>query len=218
MQKAIDYLSRKDKIFAEIIQQYGIPAFPTRPQGFETLALLILEQQVSIDSAKATFVKLKKVVKNFTPKKLFSLSDEMYRSCGVSRQKTSYIKALASAIISKEIDIESLPFKSNEIVREELIKIKGIGNWTIDVYLMFCLQSSDIIPLGDIAVVNTIKELFDIHDRNEMEILSNSWSPHRSAATFLLWRYYLGKRKRKVTYQFTNHHLIPNLIIKPCVG
>lgn len=200
MQKAIKYLSKKDKVFALIIEQFGIPAIPQRPPGFETLALLILEQQVSIDSAKATFLKLKNVVKLFTPKKLLVLADEDYRASGVSRQKTSYIKALANAVINKDIDIESLPFKSAEIVREELIKIKGIGNWTIDVYLMFCLQSTDIIPLGDIAVVNTIKELFNIHDRNEMETYTQSWSPHRSAATFLLWHYYLGKRKRKVTY------------------
>ena len=200
MQKAINFLTKKDKTFARIIKQYGVPVIPTRPQGFETLALLILEQQVSIDSAKATFVKLKNAVKFFTPTYLLSLDDIDYRSCGVSRQKTSYIKALATAVLNNEIDIESLPFKSPEVVRAELIKIKGIGNWTIDVYLMFCLQSTDILPLGDIAVVNTIKELFDIHDRNEMEILSNLWSPHRSAATFLLWHYYLGKRNRKVTY------------------
>ena len=200
MQKAINFLTKKDKTFARIIKQYGVPVIPTRPQGFETLALLILEQQVSIDSAKATFVKLKNAVKFFTPKYLLSLDDIDYRGCGVSRQKTSYIKALATAVLNNEIDIESLPFKSPEVVRAELIKIKGIGNWTIDVYLMFCLQSTDILPLGDIAVVNTIKELFDIHDRNEMEILSNLWSPHRSAATFLLWHYYLGKRNRKVTY------------------
>ena len=200
MQKAIKYLTKKDKIFALIIEEYGVPLIPARPQGFETLVLIILEQQVSIDSAKATFLKLKNTVKSFTPKKLLAIFDEDYRDCGVSRQKTSYIKALANAIIAKDIDIESLPFKTPEIVREELIKIKGIGNWTIDVYLMFCLQSTDIIPLGDIAVVNTIKELFNIHDRNEMETYSQSWSPHRSTATFLLWHYYLGKRKRKVTY------------------
>ena len=200
MQKAIKYLSKKDKVFALIIEQFGIPAIPARPQGFETLALLILEQQVSIDSAKATFLKLKNAVKSFTAKYLLALSDVDYRTCGVSRQKTSYIKALAGAVINKDIDIESLPFKSPDVVREELIKIKGIGNWTIDVYLVFCLQSTDIIPLGDIAVVNTIKELFNIHDKNEMETYTKSWSPYRSAATFLLWHYYLGKRKRKVTY------------------
>ena len=200
MQKAIKYLTNKNKIFALIIEQYGIPVIPVRPQGFETLALLILEQQVSIDSAKATFLKLKKTAESFTPIILLALTDEEYRTCGVSRQKTSYIKALASAVINKTIDIDSLPFKTPEIIRDELIKIKGIGHWTIDVYLMFCLQSTDIMPLGDIAIVNTIKELFNIHDRKEMEIFSQAWSPHRSVATFLLWHYYLGKRNRKVYY------------------
>lgn len=200
MQESINYLVKKDKIFTQIIKQYGIPVIPTRPQGFETLALLILEQQVSIDSAKATFLKLKNILPLFTPHYTLALADEEYRNCGVSRQKTSYIKALANAVNNKDINLESLPFKSPALVREELINIKGIGNWTIDVYLMFCLQSTDILPLGDIAIVNTIVELFNIHDKNEMEILSKSWSPHRSVATFLLWHYYLGKRNRKVTY------------------
>lgn len=200
MKKALKHLYKNDTIFQAIVQEYGLPVIPTRPPGFETLALLILEQQVSIDSAKATFIKLKTVAKKFTPKILLNLPDETFRSAGVSRQKTSYIKALATAVINKDIDIDSLSNKSAETVREELIKIKGIGNWTIDVYLMFCLQSSDIIPLGDIAVVNTIKELLDIHDRNQMESHTLKWTPHRSAATFLLWHYYLGKRKRKVVY------------------
>ena len=200
MQKALKHLYKNDNIFQAIVKEYGLPVIPTRPQGFETLALLILEQQVSIDSAKATFTKLKAIAKKFTPKIMLQLPDETYRSAGVSRQKTSYIKALATAVLNKELDIESLANKPAEIVREELIKIKGIGNWTIDVYLMFCLQSLDIIPLGDIAVVNTIKELLDIHDRNEMETHTKKWSPHRSAATFLLWHYYLGKRKRKAVY------------------
>ncbi len=200
MQKAIQYLTKKDKIFAQIIEQYGVPLIPTRPQGFETLALLILEQQVSIDSAKATYLKLKSVVKAFSPKCLLALVDEEYRACGVSRQKTSYIKALATAIINKDINVESLAFKTPEAVRAELIKIKGIGHWTIDVYLMFCLQSTDILPLGDIAVVNTIKELLNIHDREDIETYAKSWSPYRSTATFLLWHYYLGKRNRKVNY------------------
>lgn len=200
MQKALKHLYKNDSIFQAIVKQYGIPEIPKRPQGFETLVLLILEQQVSIDSAKATFLKLKKSVKKFIPKNLLQFTDESFRNAGVSRQKTSYIKALATAIINKTLDVESLANKPAEIVREELIKIKGIGNWTIDVYLMFCLQSSDIIPLGDIAVVNTIKELLDIHDKNEMEIYTAKWSPHRSAATFLLWHYYLGKRNRKVVY------------------
>jgi DNA-3-methyladenine glycosylase II len=200
MQQAINYLSEKDPIFKTIIDQYGIPVIPSRPQGFETLSLLILEQQVSIDSAKATYLKLRNRVQDFQPQNLLSLPDEEYRNCGVSRQKTKYIKCLSEAILDKQIILESLPNKTAKEVREELIKIKGIGNWTIDVYLMFCLQEKDIIPLGDVAVVNAIKELLNIQDKYEMEIYAQNWAPYRSMATFLLWHHYLKKRNRKVEY------------------
>ncbi|MFM9987319.1 DNA-3-methyladenine glycosylase family protein [Flavobacterium sp.] len=202
MQQAINYLSEKDTIFKTIIDQYGIPVIPSRPQGFETLSLLILEQQVSIDSAKATYLKLKNKVQDFKPQNLLSFCDEEYRECGVSRQKTKYIKCLSEAILGKQVILESLPNKTAQEVRKELIKIKGIGNWTIDVYLMFSLQEKDIIPLGDVAVVNTIKELFQIQDKQEMEIYTQKWSPYRSMATFLLWHHYLQKRNRKITYQY----------------
>ena len=182
------------------LEKYGLPIIPKRPQGFETLVLLILEQQVSIDSAKATFLKLKARQPDFTPESLLSFSDEEFRNIGVSRQKTSYIRALSHSIINNHIDLESLATKPSEQVREELIKIKGIGHWTIDIYLMFSLQAPDIIPLGDIAVVNTIKELLDIHDKQEMENYVSKWSPYKSVATFLLWHYYLRKRNRKVVY------------------
>lgn len=200
MQHAIEYLSEKDAIFKFIIEKYGLPTIPKRPEGFETLVLLILEQQVSIDSAKATFLKLKEKENNFHPEKLVSLSDEEFRAVGVSRQKTTYIRALSTAIINGDIQLESLGAKTAVEVREELIKIKGIGNWTIDIYLMFCLQEPDLLPLGDIAVVNTIKELLDIQKKEEMEVHSERWIPHRSMATFLLWHYYLNKRNRKIVY------------------
>src|SRR6478609_7647105 len=127
MQQAIDHLSSKSPIFLEIIEKYGLPPIPKRPQGFETLVLLILEQQVSIDSAKATFLKIKAVHATLKPELLFAISDEQYRAFGVSRQKATYIKALSFAILNNEIDLESLPQKSAQQVREELIKIKGIG-------------------------------------------------------------------------------------------
>jgi DNA-3-methyladenine glycosylase II len=200
MQEAIAYLYKKDSIFEQISQQYGVPVQPKRPQGFETLVLLILEQQVSIDSAKATFKKLKTAIPDFSIENVFTFSEENFRACGVSRQKTSYIKALAEAVLSKQLDLENLAYKESEIVRQELIKIKGIGNWTIDIYLMFCLNSLDIIPLGDIAVVNTMKELLDISTKEEMEIYAHKWKPYRSVATYFLWHYYLQKRGRKITY------------------
>ena len=200
MQEAFDYISEKDSVFKAIIEQYGLPVIPFRPQGFETLVLLILEQQVSIDSAKATFLKIKAIHNDMKPEVLNLTSDEDYRAFGVSRQKTSYIKALATAVLEKNIDLESLPNKTAEQVRNELIKIKGIGNWTIDIYLMFCLQAPDLLPLGDIAVVNTIKELLNIHDKDAMEKYAEKWSPYRSFATYLLWHHYLKKRNRKVVY------------------
>jgi DNA-3-methyladenine glycosylase II len=168
----------------------------------ETLVLLILEQQVSIDSAKATFLKLRERIKIFEADILIHLADEEFRSIGVSRQKASYIKALSSAVLNNYIDLESLERKTPEQVREELIKIKGIGNWTIDVYLMFSLQAPDLLPLGDVAVVNTMKELFDIQEKEAMEKYAEKWRPYRSVATFLLWHYYLKKRNRTIVYQY----------------
>jgi len=199
MQQAINHLS-KDPIFKDIINRLGLPTIPKRPQGFATLVLLILEQQVSIDSAKATFNKIKTVTPNLEPQTLLVLSDETFRSLGVSRQKTGYIKGLALAIMNEEIDIESLALKPAAVVREELIKLKGIGHWTIDIYLMFCLEAPDVMPLGDIAVVNTIKELLDIHTKEEMEKRAENWAPYRSLATYLLWHHYLQKRNRKINY------------------
>ena len=202
MQEASDYLLEKDTIFKTIIEQYGLPKIPTRPQGFETLVLLILEQQVSIDSAKATFLRLRERIQDFEPSIVIDLSDAEFRTIGVSRQKTSYIKALATALLSEELDLESLPTKTPQQVREELIKIKGIGNWTIDIYLMFCLQAPDLLPLGDVAVVNTMKELLDIHEKEAMEMHAKQWSPFRSYATYFLWHHYLNKRNRTITYQY----------------
>lgn len=203
MNASIQYLIQKDKIFQSIIDEFGLPeVFPSRPEGFETLVLLILEQQVSIDSAKATFLRMRDAVSNIQPSVLIALSEEEFRVFGVSRQKAKYIKCLAEAILEKSLDLESLASKTSDEIRAELIKIKGIGNWTIDVYLMFCLQSPDVLPLGDIAIVNSMKELLHLHDKLEMEEYAKSWSPHKTMASFLLWHHYLQKRGRKITYQY----------------
>ena len=200
MKEAFDFLTSQESVFKDIVNQYGLPTIPSRPQGFETLVLLILEQQVSIDSAKATYLRLREKALAFTPERLVEFSEEDFRSVGVSRQKANYIKGLSQIIINKEIHLESLSQKTAIEVREELIKIKGIGHWTIDVYLMFSLQAADVFPIGDVAVVNTIKELFDIHSKEEMILVAEQWSPYRSYATFLLWHHYLNKRNRKVDY------------------
>ena len=196
MQEGISFLIEKDAVFKKLHLQYGSFFIPSRPSGFITLCKLILEQQVSIDSAKACYQKIENLLAEVSPETVSQCSDEDLKSCGVSRQKISYLKVLSKAV-SEELDLESFEVKSADEVRNELIKIKGIGHWTIDVYLMFALQSPDIIPLGDIAVVNTIKELFDVHTKEEMEQLSENWKPYRTMATFMLWHHYLEKRNRK---------------------
>ncbi|HQW69915.1 MAG TPA: DNA-3-methyladenine glycosylase 2 family protein [Flavobacterium sp.] len=197
MKDAISFLVEKDEVFKKLYLQYGKPFIPSRPEGFQTLCKLILEQQVSIESARACYQKLERFLIEVTPITISTISIEELRDCSVSRQKAVYLKALAEAILNKSLILETLSQKTDDEVRKELIKIKGIGNWTIDVYLMFSLQSEDIIPLGDIAVVNTIKELFDCKTSEEIAKLSENWKPYRSMATFFLWHHYLEKRNRK---------------------
>ena len=199
MKQAFEFLFEKDSIFKGIFERYGMPVIPKRPQGFETLVLLILEQQVSIDSAKATFLKMKARIVDFKPEAVVVVPDEDFRSLGVSRQKTAYIKGLANAVITNEIDIESLASKSPETVREELIKLKGIGNWTVDVYLMMVLQRSDLFPLGDVALMTSVRETKNLPKdflRDAIETIAAAWKPYRTIAAFILWHSYLRKRSR----------------------
>lgn len=203
MKAIFEFLIEKDAIFRQIVALYGLPEIiPSRPEGFETLVLLILEQQVSIDSAKATYLKLRSGVGEINPQNVVDLTEEEFRVYGVSRQKARYISHLALAVLEKRIDLESLSSKNAEQVRAELIQLKGIGNWTIDVYLMFALQKPDVLPLGDVAIVNTMKEFLNLQDKAAMDEYAQRWSPNRTYASFLLWHYYLKKRGRTITYQY----------------
>lgn len=193
-------LLKKDPVFKVILETYGMPGFPSRPQGFESMCRTILEQQVSLDSARASYNKLKAYVADFTPNEILRMSLPEFRSCGISRQKASYLSALAQSIIKGNIDFEGFAAKSAEQVRQELIQVKGIGNWTIDVYLMFSLRSPDILPLGDIGIISAIKDLWGLKTLNEMVEYSSKWAPCRTTAAFFLWHYYLEKRGRKFPY------------------
>jgi DNA-3-methyladenine glycosylase II len=192
----IDNLFKVDDIFTSIHAQFGTPPNWSRTQGFETLSKIILEQQVSLQSANAHFNKLKAYIPTFTPVEILKLTDEEMRSCQISRQKTKYLRELSSAIINGNINLEKLPELPHDEIRSQLKSIKGIGDWTADIYLMFCLQAKDIIPLGDIAVVSTLKELTSATTKEEMIISSEKWKPYRSLATYFLWHYYLCNRNR----------------------
>ncbi|MEC4004662.1 DNA-3-methyladenine glycosylase 2 family protein [Flavobacterium sp. SUN052] len=194
MQEAINYLISKDETIKFILDNFGNPIIQKRQEGFASMCHIILEQQVSIASAKACYVKLESYFGTLSPIIILNATEEEIRSCGISRQKTIYLKDLASKVLSKEIDFESFAFKSEQQIREELIKIKGVGNWSIEVYLMFCLQSPDIVPLGDIAIKNTLKELYNCTTLEEMQLISNNWKPFRTFASYTIWHYYLKKR------------------------
>lgn len=196
-----DALAGEDKDLRAIIAGHGYPPFWTRPNTFETLVLTILEQQVSLASAYAAFKKLKERLPGLTPKNFLTLSDEELRRCYFSRQKISYVRGLANTIASKQLALKSLEAKEDDEVRKELIALKGIGHWTVDVYLLHTLQRTDIFPIGDIALLNAIRMVKDkALTKEEILKLSNKWKPYRSIATLIFWHYYIKKKNIKLLH------------------
>ena len=196
-----DKLSGQDAELLQIIRQHGYPPLWSRKPGFETLIHIILEQQVSLASAKASLNKLKEKIGSITPKKLLALTDAELRSCYFSRQKTGYARHLAQAILSKQIDLSKLNSLHSDIIRKELKTIKGIGDWTVDIYLLMALHRTDIFPVGDLAMVNSLKKVkqLPIHtSREEILQLAEKWRPYRSLATMLFWHIYIIERNIRV--------------------
>jgi len=193
-------LAKKDADLQSVILQYGYPPLWKRKQGFETLIHIILEQQVSLASAKAALDKLKERLLTITPENLLSLTDTELKACYFSRQKIIYARELAVIIQSKKLMLDKLMTAPDEKIRRELTKIKGIGHWTVDVYLMMALQRSDLFPVGDIALIKSIKEVKQLPattTREEIIQLAESWRPNRTIAAFILWHAYLSRRKSK---------------------
>ncbi len=192
----IGKLKKKDKTIAFAIVKHGIPPNWKRDPGFVSLSRIILEQQISLESANAHFKKLNDYLKSFSPKEILKLTDAEMRDCQISRQKSSYLRALAKAIIDNQLNLDDLDDMDEEAIRKDLMAIKGIGKWTSDIYLMFCLQRKDIFPIGDIAVVNTVKELYKIESREEILAVTEKWIPFRSLGSYCMWNYYLKSRNR----------------------
>ena len=194
-------LAKQDQDLNNIILQYGFPPMWTRPASFQTLILTILEQQVSLASAYAAFKKLKAKIGFVTPAKILSLTDKELRACYFSRQKIIYARELANAIQSKKIQLKRLTLLHDQGIRVEMIKLKGIGHWTIDVYLMHALQRTDLFPLGDIALVNSLKEVKQLPkdiSKEEMLAIAEPWRPYRTIAAMILWHSYIQKRGIKL--------------------
>ncbi|TSD64996.1 DNA-3-methyladenine glycosylase 2 family protein [Inquilinus sp. KBS0705] len=193
-----DELALLDADLANIINTYGYPPMWTRPNTFETLVHIILEQQVSLASALSALNKLRERVCEITPARVLLLTDAEMRECYCSRQKSSYIKFLAEAILSGQINLAAFEQMEDEDIRSQLCALKGIGNWTVDVYLMFVLQHTDVLPIGDLAIVNAIKKLKGLPKETPKEdliLIAQQWQPYRTVASMMLWHYYLASPK-----------------------
>jgi len=195
-----DELAKRDDDLAAILNTYSYPPFWNRPNSFETLVHIILEQQVSLASALAALNKLKERLGELTPARLLLLTDEEMRACYVSRQKTIYLRYLAEVLLSGQLDLAALEDMPDDEVRARLTALKGVGNWTADIYLIFVLQHADVFPIGDLAAVNALKRVKNLPTettREQVLEVAEQWQPYRTIATMLLWHFYLSAPKGK---------------------
>jgi DNA-3-methyladenine glycosylase II len=202
-----DELALKDAELAYIKNTYGYPPLWSRPNSFESLVHIILEQQVSLASALSALNKLRERLQEITPARVLLLTDEEMKACYLSRQKMTYVRYLAEAIINGQINLEAFEQMPDDEVRARLVALKGIGNWTVDVYLMFVLQRADIFPVGDLAAVNAFKRVKGLPPattREELVEMAVGWQPYRTVATMMLWHYYLSTPKKKISNLYSS--------------
>jgi len=191
-------LAARDELLAGIHATYGDPPLWQRATGFPTLVHIILEQQVSLKSAKSMLVRLEGAIEPFTPERFVELGDGHLRGLGVTRQKSSYLIDLSTSIVNGDLNFVKLARLSDDEVRLALTRIKGIGSWSADVYLLMAMRRADIWPAGDLALAVAMKELLRLPTRPgplELERLAEQWRPHRAVAARMLWQYYLGSRR-----------------------
>jgi len=200
--KALTILTHRDPDLGAVIAKFGKPPIWRRPRGFETLVLLILEQQVSLASARAAYDRLAATAVELSPEKMLMLRDEEYRAAGVSRQKTRYIRHLSECLLDQSLRLDRLGRIGDDDVRAQLIQVKGIGAWTADVYLLMALMRPDVWPVGDIALqaaAHGIKGLAARPDPAELTDIGEAWRPWRSVAARILWHHYLSTPRIRIT-------------------
>jgi DNA-3-methyladenine glycosylase II len=197
LEQGVNYLCSVDPDLARIHTEWGVPPLWARPPGFPTLVHIILEQQVSLASAKAAMTKLQAALPDVSPSTFLTLSDDHLKQIGFSRQKTAYCRGLAQAILSNDLDLDHLAALDDLAARTTLIQIKGIGPWTADIYLLMALLRPDIWPVGDLALITALREVKGLEFRpsqETMEHITHTWRPWRAVAARLLWLYYLRPR------------------------
>jgi DNA-3-methyladenine glycosylase II len=192
-------LAKRDEDLARLTSTYGPPPLWEREQGFQTLIHIILEQQVSLASAKAAYNRLERAVSLLTPQNFIGITDEDLKHIGFSRQKTRYGRELAHAIIAGRLDLSSLSKLEDEEAKEQLMKVKGIGSWTADIYLLMALGRPNIWPKGDLAIevaIQRVKGWLRRPTPEELKKMSDAWQPWRAVAARIFWHFYLSERKQ----------------------
>ncbi|MEH1784301.1 DNA-3-methyladenine glycosylase 2 family protein [Nostoc sp.] len=188
-------LANLDSDLAWILETLGPPPICSREPGFATLLCIILEQQVSLAAAKAVFTRLCGVVVTLTPENFLTLDDAQLKGIGFSRQKILYCRGLANAIATGQLDLTKLEGMDETTIRTELKRLKGIGDWTVDIYLLMALQRPNVFPKGDLAIAIALQRLKKLATRPtpaQLEAITQHWRPWRAVAARLLWHYYLS--------------------------
>lgn len=193
MQGDLRALARTDPQVAAALERYGYPELRRRPPGFETLLRAIVYQQISIHAAAAIWKRIEAAVVPLTAEAYCAIGDDVIRACGFSRQKLLYARSLAELVASGEVPLAALDQMDDEEAIQQLVKIKGIGRWTAEIYLMFALGRRDMFPADDLGLVVGMQRLKGLRrrpDRKRMLKLGEPWRPRRSAAAHLLWHYF----------------------------
>ncbi len=206
--EAAAYLSGRDRDLARILRAHGVPPLWARRPGFPTLLRIILEQQVSLASARAAYRRLAAGVVPFTPDRCLRLGVSHLRGLGITRQKAAYCVNVAGAIHRGEIDLPAIARMDDDVARAALVRIQGIGPWTADIYLLMAMRRPDVWPAGDAALikaVRAVKRLRKLPSPARMREISEPWRPFRAVAARMLWQHYLlngpqsGKTARDLT-------------------
>jgi DNA-3-methyladenine glycosylase II len=196
LSRGIRLLARRDPDLGRVVEKFGPPPMWGREAGFSTLLHIILEQQVSLASARAAHNKLLEFASPITPHGFLKLDDATLKAAGFSRQKTSYARELAKSLVDGRLDLDALRDIDDDAVRSELIKIKGIGRWTADIYLLMVLRRPDIWPAGDLALAVAARHVKRLKSRptpRELDEIGEAWKPWRAVAARILWHYYLSE-------------------------
>ena len=193
LEEGMAALAGLDPVWNRIIARTGIPPLRRRESGFSSLASIIVSQQLSVASARAVWMRVESVLGPLTPERILAASDEEMRLSGLSRPKQKTLRAVAAAITENRLDLATLETATPDFVHAHMTAVSGIGPWTADVYLLFCLGHRDGFAAGDLAVQEAAKVAFGLAARPkpaELTQLAEAWRPWRGVAARLLWAYY----------------------------